>query len=724
MPLPTKAAATAEKIEGKYTDTPDGWASYWQREFTAAREEGGEDWFGFKVFQSRAAKVVKRYRANKKGSKRQNDARINIFPANVSTQRAILVGNTPKCEVTRRHDDPDDDTARVASDILERVLNLGLEEESKGLAFVLGKCTEDRLLPGLCGARVQFSAEFEPVEAKPAIMAACPMCGGAGTPTAPMLSPDAQPAQCPTCQGAGQVEQAPAVPASEKQTEERADAVYVNWRDKLYSPCRTPDEMRWRAYGADMSRKQLREMFEEGGEVRVTVAGKRDQEGKKDTPWSRARVWEIWSREHGRVFWYVEGHGKCLTNRRNPEGADPLGLEEFFPEPIEMMANATTDAWLPTPDFEYAEDLYNEADDLTARIRGIVRAIKVAGVYDATNKALRRLLDEACELELLPHADFSGLMAKGGLAAAIQLLPVKDIADTLTALVARRNDVIQGIYQITGLGDIIRGQQQQSETATTSAIKARFASVRLQDLQKEVARYATDLQRLRKEVVAKHWTVETIIERSCIMRSGEAKTPEGQQRIIAAAKLIKDRHLDFCVAVKPEQVSLQDFAVLKQQRSDVLSALGQYFGSMMPFLQMCMQAGPEGVKAGLTLVLRNAQWLVAGMPGAGGVEAAIDAFVLQVEKLAQAAQAMAGQPKPPPPPDPKIVAAGIKARGDVQKTQAATQGRLVEIAAETRASMATREHDARMDVATTEAQERLRAVHEVDRVLGGPGGGP
>jgi hypothetical protein len=279
----------------------------------------------------------------------------------------------------------------------------------------------------------------------------------------------------------------------------------------------------------------------------------------------------------------------------------------------------------------------------------------------------------------------------------------------------QRNLVLEQIYQVTGLGDIIRGQQVQSETATTSAIKARFASVRLQDLQKEVARYATDLQRLRKEVIAKHWSIQTIIQRSCILRGEEGKSPDGQQRVMKAAQLIKSDHLDFVVAVKPEQVSLQDWAQLKQQRSEVLQGLGGFFGAMTPMLQQLAPGGPEAVHAGMEFAIRAAQWLVAGMPGAGGVEAAFDAFAAKIEKIAQRA---AAAPPAPPKPDPKVIATEVKVKGDLMKTQASTQGKLAEIAAGTRAAMAEREHDARMDVATSEAQERMRAAGEVDRLLG------
>jgi len=739
-PEPESAKPDEAKLEGQFDmDSPTDWAKYWSIEFKAAREEGSEDWPGIKRFQEDGQRIVKRYRASRKGSQRLNDARINLFPANVQTQRAILVGQVPKSEVSRRYADPDDDVGRIASTILERLLNYGLEDEGKGFVKVMEQCTEDRLLPGICGARIEFCADFETTPEVPARMGPCQACRGVGMVAAPafpgpalptpplgptdmppsapgLIQQPVEPSPCPTCGGSGQVEVAPAIPPQEKPVNEQTEARYWNWQDQLWSEARTFDEIRWWAFGAQMSRTQLREAFGDdiGGRIPLNVGKGRGKEAstvRRETPWSRAMVWEIWSKEHRRLFWYVEGFNQVFWHVDNPDGHDPLGLDDFWPFPAPMIANATTDAFLPVADFTYAKDLYDEADELTSRIRGIVRAIKVAGVRNQADRGLTRLLDEACELELIPVANWTEFTTKGGLPTAFQLLPIADMVTTVQALVQQRNLVIENIYQVTGMGDIIRGQQQQIETATTSAIKARFASVRLQNLQREVARYATDLQRLRKEVMAKHFSIETIIERSAIMQSMDGKTPQGQQQIMAAAQLIKDRHLDFRVAIKPEQISIQDWTQLKQQRTEVLTALGGFFQSMTPLLTLAGAAGPGA--------MQTAKWLVAGMPGASGAESAFDAFVQQVELLAQ-------QPPPPPqakPPDPKIQAAQIKATGDVQKTQAATQGRIVEIAAETQANMAQRQHDAQMDVATDaakgEAKMRLDALRTVNAVTSG-----
>ena len=48
----------------------------------------------------------------------------------------------------------------------------------------------------------------------------------------------------------------------------------------------------------------------------------------------------------------------------------------------------------------------------------------------------------------------------------------------------------------------MRGQSSQQTTATEQAIKARFASVRVQSLQDEFARFCSDTQKIKAEMTA------------------------------------------------------------------------------------------------------------------------------------------------------------------------------------------------------------------------------
>jgi stress-induced morphogen len=104
------------------------------------------------------------------------------------------------------------------------------------------------------------------------------------------------------------------------------------------------------------------------------------------------------------------------------------------------------------------------------------------------------------------------------------------------------------------MSDIMRGQASQQTTATEQAIKARFASVRVQSMQDEFARFCSDTQRIKAEIISKHFEPQTIIERSNIMRTPDAQFAE------QAVQLIKDKFSEYRITVNPDSVSLTDFA--------------------------------------------------------------------------------------------------------------------------------------------------------------------
>jgi hypothetical protein len=82
--------------------------------------------------------------------------------------------------------------------------------------------------------------------------------------------------------------------------------------------------------------------------------------------------------------------------------------------------------------------------------------------------------------------------------------------------------VKETIYEITGLSDILRGATVASETATAQQIKSQFGSLRIQDRQREVQRFARDLYRLKAEIMAERFEPENL----AVMTGVELPTPE------------------------------------------------------------------------------------------------------------------------------------------------------------------------------------------------------
>ena len=602
----------------QFKETPDGWQSRWTIEMLAARENQKE-------WTERGGEVVKRFLDNRTGARTLGDTRVNLFSANVQTLRALLYGKTPQVDVTRRFADPHDDVARVAGEMLQRLLNLDIERDSDNYATALENALDDRLLPGLGVIRVRYEAEFEDQDPIPA-----------------MVHPET-----------GE-ELAPGYTPEPKKSHECVDTDYVHWRDFRWSPARTWDEVRWIAYRTYMTKDALKERFPKSAD-RVPLSGGtlskdsdkgNEDSGNKHNPWARAEVWEIWSKEHKKQFWWVEGAGVILD-----EKDDILGLDGFWPSPRPMFANCTTTKLIPTPDFVLAQDLYNEIDDVSTRITNLEQAVNVRGVYDKTNDGVKRLLREGIGNELIPIDDFSMFKEKGGLAAVIDWLPLDMVVAALDKLREYRSELMTLLFQVTGMSDIMRGQSTAGATATEQAIKAKFASTRVQEFQNEFARFASDAQAIKAEIISKHYSPETIYQQAGAQFMVASDPQVAQQAI----QLIKSDFYQYRIEVKPESVALADMAAMKEERSQFLMAMATFLQSSQPIAQTAPWATP--------FLLQMLQWSMAGFRGGSTIEGVLDQMVVAANQSIQKQQMQ------PPPPDPKMELAKMKAQIDQQKAQ-------------------------------------------------------
>ena len=565
--------------ENEFKDSPEGWASRWQQEFAAAKPE-------FKRFWEQSEKVVKRF-LDKRDDDLGSAVKLNLFHANVTTLRSMLYGRIPKIEVYRRYADQNDDVARVAGVILQRVLSADIEEAGEDYSAVMRSCLDDRLLAGLGTARLKY--EFEEEELV----------------TPPIIDPNT-----------GQ-ELAPEVRES-KISDEWVDTIYVHWKDVMWSLCRTWDEVRWMAFRAYMTKDEFAKRF--GDEYVNDVPSsshspvKEMTEEGKDDSWKRIEVWEIWCKDKKEVHWFVPGFDKIVD--RKP---DPLKLDGFWPAPPPMFANVTTSLLMPKADFVIAQDLYNEIDTLETRIAMLTKAVKVVGVYDKASDGVQRMLNEGVENELIPVDNWAAFAEKGGLKGQIDWLPLEAVVVAIDKLSQKRDEAINLLYQVTGMSDILRGASVAGASATEQALKARFASVRVQALQDEFARFATDIQRIKADIIAKHFKPETIVKASNIMTTIDA------QLVPQAVQMIKDRSATaFRINIRPETLAMVDYAQLKADRTEYINALGLFLQSASPIIEFA----PESTSVLLELL----KWGLAGFKGSNEIEGVLDQAISQLQQ--------------------------------------------------------------------------------------------
>lgn len=562
------------------------------------------------------------------------NGKVNLFWSNVQVTCAAIYGRMPQAEVKRKFDDYDDDVARVAGIIMQRLLNGDIEREWDDTQAVLRDAITDRFIVGLGQVWCRYDVDIDTDDAGPTD----PATG------APMLDPTT-----------GQP-----LPPQESITAEEAEVDYVHWSDFRYSPCRRWRECRWVARRVYMRRKRLQQRFklndQQVGQVPLlsrqpqpAQGSTRDDDVIKASPFNQAAVWEIWSKDDNMVYWVAEGCRFLLDAR-----PDPLALDEFFPCPQPCVATTLTSAFLPRADYAMAQDLYRELDRVNAKLSYLTAAVKAAGVYDKNAGPIKDLLSSGVENTLLPAENWSAFVEKGGLKGVCDWLPIEAFVNAIMQLNQRKDQLQHDLYEVLGLSDIMRGASVASETATAQQLKVQYGGARLANLQNDVARFVSEVMRIRANIIANCFQPETIAKRSLIERTPDAPLAP------AAIQMLKDFGTSmYSITVTADSLSAPDWAQEKEARTEFLGAASNYIMAAGPITQQSPLVG--------AFLIKLLQWAAAGFRGAQTIEGVLD-------QAAKTLEAQAAAPPPPPPPptpeDQKNLAAAQESGAKADKASA------------------------------------------------------
>jgi hypothetical protein len=523
----------------------------------------------------------------------------------------------PKPDVSRRHKDSDP-VARVASMLLERALDFEITN-TEDFYHALNSCVYDRFLGGRGTSWIRYEPIIETDDT--------------------FISED----------------ELDSDNVSEYLDIEQTPVDYVHWRDFGHNSARTWDEVScvWRK--VYMTRPMLKERFPEDKFddlwKRIPLDASPDEPRTKMTEGvtKRGLIYEVWDKEEKCVYWISKSMGKILDKRE-----DPLQLEEFFPCPEPMFSTLTNETLVPVPDFTLYQDQANELDTLSDRIKGLVDAMKVRGFYDAANADLGRLFTEGDNNTLIPVKNYAAFAEKGGLGGAVEFVDLTPIANALNMAYQAMGQVKQQIYDITGISDIVRGASVASETATAQQIKGQYATLRLKTYQDEVARFASQILKIKAQIICQHFQPETIMK----IGGAELLSDTDQQLIPQAIQLLQDNPMrTFRIEIATDSMLYADEVQEKQDRVEFLQATSS-------FIEKAIQ-GAQAVPELTPLLMDLLKFGVQGFRVGRTLEGEFDTFAdAEKEKQAQA------QANPQPPaPDPEM----IKAQAEQQKMQMEAQ---------------------------------------------------
>jgi hypothetical protein len=633
----------------------------------------------FKKWEARAQKIIKRYRDDNRSQNTNETAKFNILWSNVQTLIPAVYARLPKADVSRRFGD-NDQVGRVAALLVERALDFEIEHYPD-FRSTMKHCVEDRFLGGRGTSWVRYEPHVNAVD----------MPEDGLEITEDIDEPEAG-------------NQALAGEEPMEQIEyECAPVDYVHWKDFGHSVARTWEEVtavwRW----VYMTREALVERFgDEVGEKIPFDAGPDTlkQYGQSTKEHTRAKICEYWDKETGKVYWFSKSMPKIIDERD-----DPLELEGFFPCPRPLYATMTSDTLVPVADFVLYQDQANELDILSDRIDGLVKALRVRGVYDASQPALQRLMTEGENNALLPVDTWMAFGEKGGLKGAIDFLPIDMIAQTLIQCYQARTEIKNQIYEITGLSDIIRGSSFASETATAQQIKGQYASIRLRAMQEDVSMFATGLLRLKAQVICTKFQPETILQYA----AASQLEPEDQQLIPQALALLKDKPLrNFRIEVAADSLVQLDEQQMKRDRAEFISALGAFLKEALPLGTQAPELVP--------MIGETMKFMVASFKGARSLEGAID----------QGINKIVNRPPPQPQPNPEMMKmqaeqqmAQGKMQADGQLEQAKMQAQMQIEQAKLQANMQVEQAKLQLEQAKTQREvevEQMRAQMDAQKM--------
>jgi hypothetical protein len=378
-----------------------------------------------------------------------------------------------------------------------------------------------------------------------------------------------------------------------------------------------------------------------------------------------------------------------------------------------MFTNLANDSLIPIPDYKEYQDQADELDSLTGRISSIQKSLKVAGVYDASAPALKRLLGEGVENELIPVETWAMFAEKGGLKSAIDLLPLKDIVAALTELYNVRAHVKNDLYEITGMADIVRGVSDPDETASAQKIKSNFATMRIGERQREVQRFVRAIIRIMVDVICNHFQDETIKTISGVrlftdqekkmVKQTVAQYQQLAQHAQAAKqppppppqppngltqdqvetmmsdpswedvfKLLRDNALRcFRIDIETNSTIKQDEEADKAARVEFIKAIGEYLANVLPVGQQ----HPEMVP----FLIQGLMFLARGFPVGKDMESTLHTAMAKLEKAAA---------NPQPRPDPEMAKVQADAQAKQQQMQSDAQIEQMKLQAQQQADAA------------------------------------
>lgn len=609
--------------------SPEEIAKLWQDEIRYAKQF-------WKKWEEDAKKLDKRYRDDEK--EEGAPAKLNMFWSENQVLQSSVYARTPKAQVERRYKDKDP-IGKGSSALLERATQYSVNAHQDFDAVMRGArndylivgrgTTWERYVPHTESKTsrkdlvpMQISGELDETPSQASPEAPNEASGEAPAPSYQMADGAPFAGDPSTIQ---QDEQgAYAEEPYEDLTYEESITEFVPWGDYLCSGARNDEEVRWKGRKVHQTKAEIIKRFgEEFSDVPLDYISKEANEDSQKTnqekdEFRQACIWELWDKTTKTVYWISEGYPKPLDQK-----ADPLNLKNFFPCPKPLFASSTSTTIIPRPDYLMAQDQAREVDLLTDRIVHMIDAIRVNGAYDEQIKEdMKRVFFEG-DNKLTPMRNWAQFIAQGGFESSVQFAPFEKSVEALKVLYEARERAKQDYYEVTGHSDIMRGATDPRETLGAQNLKAGFGNLRLKEKQEEMQRFVRDAIRIKAEIIAEHFSPETLK----LMSGIDFMPPEFPGTFEDAVGLLRNDVMRcFRVDIETDSTINLNENEEKERRTEFLQALGGFLKDALPMAQQFPPLVP--------VLQEGVLFLVRGFKVGREMEAVIEQAMAQVGQMA------------------------------------------------------------------------------------------
>lgn len=330
--------------------------------------------------------------------------------------------------------------------------------------------------------------------------------------------------------------------SAEVMTDAKTETTYIDPKKILFDVNHVAvwEDCEWVAQIIEMTKREAIEQFGEEIAAQIVERGFSLEEELDRS----VDVYRIWDKKGKRIIYLA----KEVKDRFLRVDEDILKIEGFYPFPKPVFATLANDGLIPVPDYSEIKCQLDELDGVNKRMQLTMQALKVTGAYDGAFPELADILNK--DVTLVQVSDFDKIREKGGIDGFVGFMPIGQYIEALQALAERRAQLINAIYEITGVSDIMRGNSNPEETATAVTKKTNFGTLRNQDRQNDFQRYLTDVLKIKAEIICEMYTPELL--------SQYAEQGTNPEVVMAAIQLLKtDKIRNLALGIETDTSFLQ-----------------------------------------------------------------------------------------------------------------------------------------------------------------------